>query len=138
MRKSEAAVRHAQCKLTREQQDGKGKVSPEKREFACYVLLFKSCPRTSHDRTGLRVLSSPVADRTDLQTLKSIVQLGHVPKHDDQSSRAWLYGTLFVALLSRKLARLGSAISPWGYYLPEHTTAKHSLVALPVCPSSSD
>ncbi|HME10192.1 MAG TPA: transposase, partial [Bryobacteraceae bacterium] len=54
--------------------------------------------------------------------LKSIVQLGHVPKHDDQSSRAWLYGKLFVALLSQKLTRVGSAISPWGYLLPEETT----------------
>jgi hypothetical protein len=51
--------------------------------------------------------------------LKSIAQLGHVPKHDDQSTRAWLYGKLFVALLSQKLARVGSTISPWGYYLPE-------------------
>ena len=53
------------------------------------------------------------------QRLKSIVQLGHVPKLDDRSSRAWLYGKLFVALLSQKLARVGSAISPWGYYLPK-------------------
>jgi hypothetical protein len=51
--------------------------------------------------------------------LKSIAQLGHVPKHDDQSTRAWLYGKLFVALLSQKLARVGSTISPWGYCLPE-------------------
>ncbi len=53
--------------------------------------------------------------------LKSIAQLGHVPKHDDQSSRAWLYGKLFVALLSQKLARVGSTISPWGYLLAEAT-----------------
>lgn len=45
--------------------------------------------------------------------LKSIVRLGHVPKQDDQSSRAWLYGKLFVALLTQKLARVGSAVSPW-------------------------
>jgi transposase len=51
--------------------------------------------------------------------LKSIAQIGHVPKHDDQSSRAWLYGKLFVALLSQKLAHVGNTISPWGYMLPE-------------------
>jgi hypothetical protein len=44
---------------------------------------------------------------------KSLVQLGHIPKQDDQSSRAWLYGKLFVALLSQKLIRVGSAVSPW-------------------------
>src|SRR5260370_36595880 len=51
--------------------------------------------------------------------LKSIVQLGHVPKQDDQSRRAWLYGKLFVALLSEKLVRAGGAVSPWGTYLPD-------------------
>ena len=59
--------------------------------------------------------------------LKSIVQLGHVPKQDDQSSRAWLYGKLFVALLSQKLARVGSTISPWGYYLPEQPADTQSV-----------
>jgi hypothetical protein len=52
--------------------------------------------------------------------LKSIVQLGHVPKLDDQSSRAWLLGKLFLALLSQKLTRVGRAVSPWGYvYFPK-------------------
>lgn len=58
---------------------------------------------------------------------KSLVQLGHVPKQDDQSSRAWLYGKLFVALLSQKLIRVGSAVSPWGYYLPEQASHSESL-----------
>jgi hypothetical protein len=68
---------------------------------------------------------------------KSIAQMGHVPKHDDQSSRAWLYGKLFLALLSQKLARVGSAISPWGYLLPETTdspSTAHSQPSSPPCP----
>ena len=28
---------------------------------------------------------------------KSLAQLGHVPKYDDDSAKAWLYGKLFVA-----------------------------------------
>jgi hypothetical protein len=42
--------------------------------------------------------------------LKSIVQIGHIPKHDEKSSRAWLYGKLLVALLSQRLAQVGKAI----------------------------
>jgi hypothetical protein len=60
--------------------------------------------------------------------LKSIVQLGHVPKLNDQSSRSWLLGKLLVALLSQKLARVGRSISPWGYVYPPKTPA------LPVAP----
>jgi Transposase DDE domain len=47
--------------------------------------------------------------------LKSLAQLGHVPKYDDRSSRAWVYGKLLVALLTQKLIRIGRTISPWGY-----------------------
>ncbi len=44
--------------------------------------------------------------------LKSLVQLGHLPKHDGRSSRAWLHGKLLIALLTQKLIRIGRAISP--------------------------
>ena len=57
--------------------------------------------------------------------LKSIVQIGHIPKHDEKSSRAWLYGKLLVALLSQRLAQVGKAISPWGYLLPETIDSQH-------------
>jgi IS4 transposase len=50
--------------------------------------------------------------------LKSLARLGHLPKYDDQSSRAWLYGKLFVALLTHKLIRQARDFSPWGYQLP--------------------
>ena len=30
---------------------------------------------------------------------KSLAQLGHLPKYDDDSAKAWLYGKLLVALL---------------------------------------
>jgi hypothetical protein len=56
--------------------------------------------------------------------LKVIAQIGHVPKHDEKSSRAWLYEKLLVALLSQNLARVGKAISPWGYYLSESAHAQ--------------
>ena len=35
-----------------------------------------------------------------------------MPKYDDDSVRAWLYGTLLVALLAEKLIRHASAVSP--------------------------
>ena len=46
--------------------------------------------------------------------LKSVAQLGHVPKHDDRSSRAWFYGKLLVTLLAQRLVRIERDISPSG------------------------
>lgn len=40
---------------------------------------------------------------------KSLAQLGHLPKSDAQSARAWLYGKLFVVLLTEQLMRRGRA-----------------------------
>src|ERR1022692_1175551 len=120
IRKSEAAVQRAQRNLTRKQQDGKGKDTPENREYACYVLVFTTLPR---DRATVRQVLECYRLRWQIELtfkrLKSIVHLGHVPKQDDQSSRAWLYGKLFGGRWSQKLAREGSTIPPWGYFLPE-------------------
>jgi len=40
-----------------------------------------------------------------------------LPKYDDDSAQAWLYGKLFVALLTEKLIQHAGSISPWGYKL---------------------
>lgn len=128
VRKSEQAAQRAQRRLIRKQQRGRGKVTPAKREYACYVLVFTTLPKK--DATTRQVLECyRLRWQIELtfKRLKSVVQLGHVPKLDDQSSRAWLYGKLFVALLSQKLARIGSAVSPWGYYLPGPATDTESL-----------
>ena len=128
IRKSEDAIRRAQRKLTLKQQKGKGKVTPEKREYACYVLVFTTLPKSrATTRQVLECYRLRWQIELTFKRLKSVVQLGHVPKQDDQSSRAWLYGKLFVALLSQKLARVGSTVSPWGYYLAEQASDTESM-----------
>ena len=46
---------------------------------------------------------------------KSVAQFGHLPEHDSESSKAWLYGKLFAALLTEKLIAHASTASPRGY-----------------------
>jgi len=50
--------------------------------------------------------------------------LGLLPKHDDRSSCAWLYGKLFVAMLAQKAIRIGIDISPSGKTIPPWAVAK--------------
>lgn len=49
--------------------------------------------------------------------LKSILGLGHLPKTDPDSSKAWLHGKLVVALLANLIVEEGRCFSPWGYPL---------------------
>lgn len=46
--------------------------------------------------------------------LKSLGDVGHLPKRDAASSRAWVYGKLLVALLTEKMQRHAASFSPWG------------------------
>jgi transposase len=84
------------------------------------VLVFTTLPDSDASvQQVLEVYRLRWQVELTFKRLKSIAQIGHVPKHDDQSSRAWLYGKLFLALLSQRLARVGKTISPWGYLLPQ-------------------
>ena len=123
LRKSEEAIRKAHRKLLNKQQRSKGAMTEEAKHYACYVLVFTTLRRRS---VKARIVLECYRLRWQIELIfkrfKSIGQLGHVPKQDDRSARAWLYGKLFVALLSQNLVRIGSAISPWGYYLPQETS----------------
>ncbi len=122
VRKSEAAIERAQRRITLKQGRQKVRGTPEARQYACYVMVFTTLP-AEQASSGQVLECYRLRWQIELtfKRLKSIVQLGHVPKQVDESSRAWLYGKLFVALLTQKLARVGSAISPWGYHLPQQT-----------------
>jgi hypothetical protein len=121
IRKSRAAIERAHRQLQEKLQKGKS-VGEQTWRYAEYVLVFTTLPREA--ATTQQVLECyRLRWQVELtfKRLKSIAQLGHLPKYHDQSSRAWLYGKLLVALLTQKLARLGTTISPWGYPLPENS-----------------
>jgi Transposase DDE domain len=126
IRKSEDAIARAQRSIELKVNRGKGTLSPQRQEYARYVMVFTTLPDQA--ATVDQVLEGyRLRWQIELtfKRLKSIVQLGHVPKLDDQSSRSWLLGKLLIALLSQKLTRVGRAISPWGYvYFPKTPVAQ--------------
>jgi len=125
IRKSEDAIARAQRNIQLKVNRGKGTLSQERQQYACYVMVFTTLPEDA--ATAEQVLEGyRLRWQIELtfKRLKSIVQLGHVPKLDDQSSRAWLLGKLFVALLSQKLVRVGRTTSPWGYTYFQRSAAE--------------
>lgn len=120
IRKSEEAIQRSQRKLRRRGQLKQHTARKATLASAAYILVFTTLPAAAAtteqvlDCYRLRWQIELVFKR-----LKSMAALGHIPKHDEQSSRAWLYGKLLVALLSQKLTRLAKTFSPWGYPLRE-------------------
>ena len=111
---TQLALRKLQKKVTK---NGLA-LEPDTVLFAGYVLVFTTLseaefePQTILDWYRLRWQIELVFKR-----FKQIAQLGHLPKNDAQSARAWLYGKLFVALLVEKLLAHANSVSPWGYPL---------------------
>lgn len=117
IRKSRAGIQKARRRLREKQQNGKS-VGELTWQYAEYVLVFTTLPGdAATTRQVLECYRLRWQIELIFKRLKSIAQLGHLPKHHDQSSRAWLYGKLLIALLTQKLARLGNTLSPWGYLL---------------------
>ena len=125
IRKSAAAIREAHRRIRRDASRKGNRVQPATLRFAEYVIVFTTFPEPPFSAADvlewyrLRWQVELVFKR-----FKSLAQLGHVPKYDDDSARAWLYGKLFVALLVEKLIEHARAISPWGYALPAPASSR--------------
>lgn len=125
LRKSEHEAQRSQRKLRRRAQRNQMQLKDSTLEYARYVMVWTSLPR--QQATAEQVLEL-YRQRWQIELvfkrLKSLAQLGHLPKHDERSSRAWLYGKLLLALLAQKLGRIGRDISPWGYDTRPHPAAQ--------------
>lgn len=125
IRKSEEAIRIAHKKLKRRASKKGNELKASTLEFAKYVILFTTFPEEKFSAEAvlewyrLRWQVELVFKR-----FKSLAQLGHLPKYDDESSQAWLYGKLLVALLVEKLIAHANFISPWGYFLEKETAGE--------------
>ena len=125
IRKTEEAIRIAQEGIRKEARRKGRQVLPQTLEFARYVIVFTTFPAA--DFSSSEVLEwYRLRWQVELvfKRFKSLAELGHLPKHDDESAKAWLYGKLLVALLVEKLIGHATAISPWGYRLAAPTAAQ--------------
>jgi hypothetical protein len=119
VRKTQQATERAQRKIRRKAQQGGPEPKASTLEFAAYVIAFTTLPEAEF--TSPEVLEwYRLRWQVELvfKKLKSLMQLGQLPKQGAESARAWLYGKLLVSLLGRALMRIGRDISPWGYRLP--------------------
>ena len=119
LRKSALAIEQAQKKLIATARKKQKQIKPETLEYAQYVIVFSTYPKADFSTEALLEWYR-LRWQVELvfKRLKTLLEMGHLPKFDPSSSRAWLYGKLFLALLTEKLARITRAFSPWGYHLP--------------------
>ena len=122
VRKTQAAIEQAQKKLRRRANKNGQQLRPETLVYAEYVTLFTTFPEASFPPVAvtqwyrLRWQIELVFKR-----FKSIAQLGHLIKHDDESSKAWLYGKLPGRPPGRQTPLAGASFFPLGVPLCQKT-----------------
>lgn len=120
IRKTKEAIRIAHKKLRRRASKNGQELRPETLVYAEYVTVFTTFPE--HDFSAHAILEwYRLRWQVELvfKRFKQIADFGHLPKHDDDSAKAWLYGKLFVALVTEKLIAHATTVSPWGYLMDE-------------------
>ena len=120
IRKNEQAAQHARKKYRAKMSRRQAVIHKETEQLQDYILVLTSL-------TDPAIQAAQVLELYRLRwqieiafkRLKSLIGLGHLPKYDPQSCRAWLHGKLFIALLVDLLVEEARLFSPWGYPLQD-------------------
>jgi len=121
LRQSAEATRRAQRHLRRRAQQGQGTASAEALEFAAYFMVWTTLTAAFPAAAILDLYRLRWQIELVFKRMKSILGLGHLPKKDPLSAKAWLEGKLFTGLLIERMVRTAEAFSPWGYALASPT-----------------
>jgi len=121
LRRTAAATRLAERKLARAAQRKRRKVSPSSLQGARYLLLWTTLPAEVTAREVTEYYRWRWQIELGFKRLKSIIGLGHLPKKDPASARAWLHGKLLTSLLVERMIQTARVFSPWGFRLDEPT-----------------
>lgn len=115
IRKTEEAIRQTHKNLKRKASKNGQKLLPETLLYAEYIIIFTTFSESAFTATEvMRWYRLRWQIELVFKRFKQIAQLGHLPKYDDESAQAWLYGKLFIALMAEKLIQQARSISPWG------------------------
>jgi hypothetical protein len=115
LRKSQAAIAKSQAKVKRRAESNGYTLQADTLVHAEYVMVFTTAPASLTAAQVLEIYRLRWQIELVFKRFKQLAQLGHLPKEDDESSKAWLYGKLFVALMTERLVQHAESFSPWGY-----------------------
>ena len=118
IRKSQLAADRAKRKLVQHASKKQTQLRPETLEAAEYVYVLATVARNVIDTAAvLDLYRARWQVELCFKRLKSLLQLGHVPKRTDASARAWIEGKLLTVLLIERLLHEARLFSPWGFPL---------------------
>lgn len=118
IRKSAAAAEKAKKKIQKAARKKSKSLRAETLEFAEYVFVLTTLSRSTLGTRGvLGLYQARWQIELCFKRLKSLLLLGHLPKRNDESARAWIQGKLLTVMLVERLCDEARFFSPWGFRL---------------------
>jgi hypothetical protein len=116
IRKSKLAAEKSKIKAERTAKRKGKQIGATTIELAEYIFVVTSLPIGEADASRVLELYR-VRWQIELvfKRMKSLMQLGHLPKYSDESSRAWIEGKLLAVMLIERLLGSAEFFSPWGF-----------------------
>ncbi len=118
LRKSKEAAAVSKKKILQVAARKQKQVRPETLEFAEYIVVLATLESEILDASEvLEIYRARWQIELCFKRIKSLLQLGHLPKRSDVSARAWIQGKLLAVLLIERLIEEARLFSPWGFDL---------------------
>jgi len=121
LKRTVEATRLARRRLEINASKKQKKVSPESWEAAQYFFVWTTLGPSFAAPPVLELYRLRWQIELAFKRMKSIMGLGHLPKKDPASARAWLHGKIFASLLVERMVEAADTFSPWGYGLDDET-----------------
>ncbi len=117
VRRSAEATEQARRRLESRAKRNQTTVSEQSLVFAEYLMIWTTLAPGVSSIDILNTYRLRWQIELVFKRMKSIMSLGHLPKKDERSAKAWLAGKLLVGLLVERMIAHADSISPWGYNL---------------------
>jgi hypothetical protein len=116
IKKSRIAAQVARDKIKQAASKKQTAPLPETLEAAGYIFVFTTLdPQEMSAKNILEIYRGRWQVELAFKRLKSLLELGSLPKKDPPGAKSWIYGKLFAAMLIEALIRNAESLSPWGY-----------------------
>ena len=115
IRRSVQSTRIVRARMERYAKKHRKIISEESWKAAAYFAAWTTLPDTFSPAAVLELYRLRWQIELAIKRLKSLLGLGHLPKKDPASARAWLHGKLFISLLVERMVEQANSFSPWGY-----------------------
>ncbi|KXA99400.1 hypothetical protein AKJ40_03205 [candidate division MSBL1 archaeon SCGC-AAA259M10] len=116
VRKSKEAAEKSKERIRKTARKNGGSPRPETLESAEYVyVLATTDQKTLSTEAVLELYRARWQVELAFKRMKSLFEVGQVPKKNERSARSWIYAKLLAVLLIERMIHAANFFSPWGF-----------------------